>query len=155
VPRILTNEHGGTAPTGIEGLNTPSGLNEALLVEDSVCGKEDLAMNVSDAGVGPAQGSVESGVIEAVAMHLIKSERHVQRWRSGIGVLAGQIPKELIGRDRQIPYSPLEEITGECSFRGNYQLGRLRPASHLTKEGAEPAQILLIRALVGAYLGDG
>jgi hypothetical protein len=155
VPGIFTDEHGGTAPAGIKGLNTAAGLDEALLVKDPVSRKENLPMNVADTSIRPAEGGVESGVVEPISMDLVESERYVERRGSGIAMLATQIRKELVPGDGQLTNSAFEEITGQRRFRGNDELGRVRPAPDLAQEGAEPAEILFIRTLLGTYLGNG
>ena len=60
VPGILADEDRRPAPTGIEGLDAPAGLDEAFLVEDAVGGQKDLSMDVTDPGVWPAERGVQS-----------------------------------------------------------------------------------------------
>ena len=70
-------------------------------------------------------------------------------------MLAAQVIEQLCGGHRQIAHSALEEVAGECRFRSNEKVGRLRPVSDLPEQGADPAEVLLVRALMGTYLGYG
>src|SRR5215207_3062090 len=70
-------------------------------------------------------------------------------------MLPAQIVEQLIGRDRQIPNAALEEVPGECRLRRHYQLRRFGPASDLPEKSPNPAEILLVRALLGPHLGYG
>jgi hypothetical protein len=70
-------------------------------------------------------------------------------------MLSAQVIKQLVTGDCQIPDPALQEIAGKRGFRPHDKLRRFRPASDLPKEGAKPAEILLVRPLLGPYLSDG
>jgi hypothetical protein len=61
----------------------------------------------------------------------------------------------LIGGNCEIPNAALQEIPGECRLRADDQLGRLGPAADFPEQGAQAAEVILVRAFVGACLGDG
>jgi hypothetical protein len=111
-------------------------------------------VDVANAGVGSAEGSVEPGVMEPVTVHLIKAERDVEGRGTGFLVLPAEIVEQLIRRDGEIPNPALEEIAGECCLRSDNKLRRFGPVSDLPKEGPEPAEILLISPFVGPDLGN-
>ncbi len=58
MPGILTDEYRCPAPSGIESLDRPAGLDEALLVEHAVRGEKDLAMDMAHTRIGPAKSRV-------------------------------------------------------------------------------------------------
>jgi hypothetical protein len=155
VPRVLTDQHGGAAPPGIECLNAAARFDEPLLVEDTVGGQKDFPVNVADAGIGSAECGIEAGIVEPVPMHFIEAECDVEGGNAGLRMLSAQIIEQLIRRYREIAYTALEEVPGERGFGRNDQFRRLGPTSNFSKEGADPAEILLVRTLVGPYLGYG
>ena len=53
MPGIFADEDRRPAPTGIERLHAPAGLDEPFLIEDAVGREKDLSMDVTDSGVGP------------------------------------------------------------------------------------------------------
>ncbi len=66
-------------------------LDEALLIEQAVGREKDLPMNVADARLGTAQGSVQGGVVIPVTEFLVEPQRHIHRRRAGQGVLRGKV----------------------------------------------------------------
>jgi hypothetical protein len=64
-------------------------------------------------------------------------------------MLPAQIVEELISRDGKVADSAFEEVPGKRRLRRNHQLRRLRPASDFPEKGADPAEVLLVRTLVG------
>ena len=115
----------------------------------------DLAVDVADAGAGPAQRGVESGVEQPVLVHLVEADRDVERRRFRVPVLAGDVLVQLVGGDGEVPDPPLEEVSGERGLGQHQQLGRLRRLRNLAEERAEPAEVFLVGAFVGAHLSDG
>ena len=79
VPGIFTDEDRRPAPSGIECLDAPPGLDETLLVEDAVGRKEDLPVDVADPGVRPAERGVQPRVVEPVSVDLVEAQRNVER----------------------------------------------------------------------------
>src|SRR4051794_11861687 len=78
MPSVLAYQHRGAAPRRIEGSYTPSSLDESLLVEQSVCRKKDLAMDVTNARVAVAERHVEGAIVEFVVPDLIEADGHVE-----------------------------------------------------------------------------
>jgi hypothetical protein len=70
-------------------------------------------------------------------------------------VLPTQVIEELGARDGEIPHAALEEVSGEHGFRGDNELGRLRPAADFPEDCPDPAKVLLVCPLVGPHLGYG
>jgi hypothetical protein len=155
VPGVLTDKDRSPSPTGVERLHAAAGLDKALLVEDTVGRKKDLAVNVPDPGVRAAERSIQAGVIESIPVYLVEAERNINRRRAGFFVLAAEIIEKPIGRNRKIPDSALEEIPSQRSLRCDDQLRRLRPCPHLAKKRAQAAEVLLVSPFVRADLGDG
>ena len=112
-------------------------------------------MDVADARVGPAEAGVQGRVVEAILVQLVEAEGDVEGRSPGIAVLTEEIVEEPVGTDREVPDTPLEEIPGERRLRTHDQVGGLGPAAGLSEIRAEPAEILLVGALVGAQLCDG
>jgi hypothetical protein len=154
VPSVLTDKDRCPPPTSIERLHAAAGLDEALLVEDPVGGKKDLAVNVPNPGVWPAERSVEARVIKSIPMDFVEAERNIDRRRAGFFVLAAEVIEQPIGRNREISNTTLQEVAGQRRFRCDDQLRWLRPCPHLAKQSAQPAEVLLVSPLVGADLGD-
>jgi hypothetical protein len=112
-------------------------------------------MDVADSGIRPPEAGIEPGVVKPVAVHLIETQRHIE-WRSArLLVLPAQIVEQLVRRDREVAYSAFDEIPGERGLRPHQQIGRFRPAPDLPEQGAEPAEVFLIRPFVRTYLGNG
>jgi hypothetical protein len=60
-------------------------------------------------------------------MDLVKAKGDVE-WRGfGIGMLAGEVIKEALGREGEIANTTLQEVSREGGFRRHDKLGRLRP----------------------------
>jgi hypothetical protein len=85
----------------------------------------------------------------------IEPEGNVERRGAGSLVLPAEVGEELVAGNGEVPYSPLQEIAGQGGLGRNQQFGGLRPMPDLPEEGAEPAEIFLIRPFPGPYLGDG
>ena len=88
-------------------------------------------------------------------MHLVEADRDVERRRFRVPVLAGDVLVQLVGGDGEVPDAPLEEVSGERGLGQHQQLGRLRRLRNLAEERAEPAEVFLVGAFVGAHLSDG
>jgi hypothetical protein len=95
MPCVFADEHRCATPPGVERLNASAGFDESFLVKDTICRKKNLAMDVADAGVVASQGGVETGIVESVAVHLVKAERDVKRRYPGFFVLLTQVLEEL------------------------------------------------------------
>jgi hypothetical protein len=155
MPGILTNEERCPAPAGIERLYAAACLDKALLVEDTVCRQKDFAVNVPYAGLCATKRAIHRRVIEPVAMELVEPQSHIERGRSCLAVLATQVLEQLIGGEGQVAYPTLEEVAGQRGLGRYDKFRRLSPSPNLSKEGAKAAEVLLIRAFVGTYLGNG
>src|SRR3954452_22844187 len=112
-------------------------------------------MNVPDTRVGSSEGGIEPGVVEPVCMDFVEAQGDVHGGGTGFGMLPAQIVEQLVGGNGQIPDPALQEVAGERGFRCNDQVRRLGPMAHFPKQRAYPAEILLVRTLVGRYLGYG
>jgi hypothetical protein len=88
-------------------------------------------------------------------MDLIEADGKIHRRSSRLAMLLAEVIEQLVAGDGQVPDTPLEEVPSQGRLRCNDQFGRLRPVADLTEEGAESAQVLLIRPLMGPYLGYG
>jgi hypothetical protein len=95
MPCVFADEHRCATPPGVERLNASAGFDESFLVKDTICRKKNLAMDVADAGVVASQGGVETGIVESVAVHLVKAEGDVKRRYPGFFVLLTQVLEEL------------------------------------------------------------
>ena len=155
MPGVLTDQDRRASPRRVERLHAPAGLDEPFLIEDSVGREEHLAVDVADAGVAISQSGVERGVVEPVLVQLVEAEGDVERRGLGIAVLAREILEQLLRRHGEIPHATLEEVAGERRFRRHDQVGRLRPPPRFPEVRSEPAEILLVGALVGPKLRNG
>ena len=88
-------------------------------------------------------------------MQLVEAEGDVERRGLGIAVLAREIVEQLLRRHGEIAHAALEEVAGERRLRRHDQVGRLRPPARFPEVRSEPAEILLVGALVGPQLRDG
>jgi hypothetical protein len=86
---------------------------------------------------------------------LVKAESYIQRWSTGFLMLLTEVVEELVGRHGEITNSALEEVSGERGFGADQEIRGFGPSADLPQQGAQPAEVLLIGSLVGAYLGDG
>jgi hypothetical protein len=84
---------------------------------------------------------------------LVEPQRDVEGTDARFFMLPAQVIEQLIGGDREFPYSTFQEVTREGGLRCNHQLGWVRPATHLPEEGPYPAEVLLVRPFLRSYLG--
>ena len=112
-------------------------------------------MDVPDSRLGVAQSGVEGGIVEPVPMELVEADGDVQRRGLGVPVLAGQVGEEPLGRDGEVPDTALEEVSGERRLGCDHEVRGLRPATGFPEVRSEPAEVLLVGALVGPKLRDG
>jgi hypothetical protein len=88
-------------------------------------------------------------------VHFIKAKGDIEWGDTSLGMLPAQIGEQLIRGNSQIADATFEKVPGERGFRSDHQLGRLRPASNFTEKRPNPAEILLVRSLLGPDLGYG
>jgi hypothetical protein len=88
-------------------------------------------------------------------VHFVEAKRDINGRDARFLVLSRQVLKQLITGDGQIAHASLEEVSGKGGLRCHHELGRLGPAPDLTEQRAESAEILLVRTLLGPYLGYG
>jgi hypothetical protein len=123
VPRVLAHDHGGAPESGVVGLNRESRLDETLFVEDSVGGKENLAVNVPDARVGSAEAGRHRGIVQPGAPTLVEAGNDFHRRSPRLAVHSCQVLEQLLGGERELLHPAFEEVSGERGLGKGEQVG--------------------------------
>jgi protein tyrosine phosphatase (PTP) superfamily phosphohydrolase (DUF442 family) len=110
-------------------------------------------MDMADSSVRPAQRCVEAGVVQPVSVHLVEAERDIEGGCGNLLVLASQVIKQLIRGDSQLPHPTFQEVARQRGLRRHHQIRWIGPSANFPKEGAYPAEILLVRPFLRPYLG--
>ena len=91
MPDVLADQDRRPAPGRVERLDAPAGLDETLLVEDTVGRQEHLPVDMANPGIGAAQPGIDRRVVEAVLVDLVEAQGDVERRRLRVAVLSCQI----------------------------------------------------------------
>jgi len=116
VPRVLADEHRGTAPARVECADLEATVDEPLFIEHSVSWKEELAVDVPDhrlIGIS-TQSHIERAIIESVVPHLVKPNAHIEwpRCINSSGVLRLKVASERAGCHGDVADAAFDEISG-------------------------------------------
>jgi hypothetical protein len=70
-------------------------------------------------------------------------------------VNSGEILKELLGGQGEVPNSAFEEIARQCRLRSDNQAGRIRPLPDLFEHLSQARQVPGVRSFIGPELRNG
>ncbi len=155
MPGVLAHNHRHSAPGQVERLHRSPRLNEAFFIEHAVGRQENLAMDMADPCAASSETGRQRGVVEAGVPEFVESDDDIERRRTACRVRFGQVGIELLGRHREFPNAPFDEVPRQRRFGQNEEIDRFGIPSQVSKELTRLLEVGPIGSFAGSELGDG
>ena len=79
MPRVFAHQNCSSPEARVEGSHIATGFDKPFLVEDTVGGKKDLAMDVPNSRVRAAERDPQCGIVKVIAPQFVEAEADLER----------------------------------------------------------------------------
>lgn len=156
MPEILADEYRSPTPARIERRNLQSGLDEALLLKNSVRRQKYFAVYVPEPRAIGAEFRIQRRIVDEIVVLLVETDHGIDRpdRTRSTGPRLGESIEHSSGGNGMFPDAALQEISGGGGFRKNDKIRGCVEAVQPSKTVGDTVHAGSRVALVGAKLGE-
>src|SRR4051812_26065939 len=156
MPGVFADQHASAPKCGVESADLEAPIDEALLVEESVGRKEELAVHVTDYRLFGSQRHIEGTIIEGVVPLLVEPNAHIEgpRCTNCGDVLRLKIAGEGAGRHGDVANAAFDEVPGQGGLGEHRDIRPRLERIDLREDAGQPGEVRTIVALARLELDD-